>query len=539
MPLYKNLVVRPVLTPAQKAKARITEILREKMLVDGVFEGGGALGAAYVGALRVLHDNGVWFARVAGNSAGAITASMVAAGFSAPEIQWLSSGFADRPPAPQSLTDAGITAPIDFSSFLDLPGLSSISQPNKRKTLLWKALNASVLDELGKIALPVPTQASAVDACVTGIMQTPLLGDAIRAIPGTTAQTVLRTTLDAALTPLPNGQLHVSDFLPNTTNLRRALADTLWDAIARNIPLMLMTTNLVHEGSIFEGDVFYSTLKRLFGLKVHRNATATVLFKDLKIPLAVIAANIDSARMEIYDSRNDSNMEVALAVRRSMSIPFIFEPQGGQRQIVDGGLFSNFPVWLYSAAGSTHWPATSIDDRRVKVGFSLDDFGRPPDAWNVRPAKFVVSGDPPRVDQKEVLRPLLEEKLVDLGYPQAAVALQLSEALGNDSGSANQKPEIEILQQIFGVAFRGILNTEAATRKVLTEGLMKGRPYIDVAIPLLGYDALDFYVNGDEGDLTAMWDRGWHTAVGGFLNAKQRGLLPTVMTMSKIESPFN
>src|SRR4051812_10113843 len=71
--------------------------------IDGVFEGGGALGTAYVGVLRLLDDSGMSFARVAGNSAGAITAAMIAAGFTAREIEALSSPFNGLGSLPESL----------------------------------------------------------------------------------------------------------------------------------------------------------------------------------------------------------------------------------------------------------------------------------------------------------------------------------------------------------------------------------------------------------------------------------------------------
>jgi NTE family protein len=48
--------------------------------VDLVLEGGGVKGIALVGAISVLEDFGMSFARVAGSSAGAIVGSMVAAG---------------------------------------------------------------------------------------------------------------------------------------------------------------------------------------------------------------------------------------------------------------------------------------------------------------------------------------------------------------------------------------------------------------------------------------------------------------------------
>ena len=47
----------------------------------GVFQGGGAKGAAYVGALCAWADQDQWFTEVAGSSAGAITAALIAAGY--------------------------------------------------------------------------------------------------------------------------------------------------------------------------------------------------------------------------------------------------------------------------------------------------------------------------------------------------------------------------------------------------------------------------------------------------------------------------
>jgi predicted acylesterase/phospholipase RssA len=52
----------------------------------GVFEGGGAKGLAYAGALRALKERKCWFRAVAGSSAGAITAALIAAGLDPNEM---------------------------------------------------------------------------------------------------------------------------------------------------------------------------------------------------------------------------------------------------------------------------------------------------------------------------------------------------------------------------------------------------------------------------------------------------------------------
>ncbi len=52
----------------------------------GVFGGGGAKGVAYAGALRALKERKCWFRAVAGSSAGAITAALIAAGLDPDEM---------------------------------------------------------------------------------------------------------------------------------------------------------------------------------------------------------------------------------------------------------------------------------------------------------------------------------------------------------------------------------------------------------------------------------------------------------------------
>ena len=57
------------------------------MDVDGVFSGGGIKGLVFVGAYEVLEKRKFRFVRVAGTSAGAVFASLVAAGFSSGEMK--------------------------------------------------------------------------------------------------------------------------------------------------------------------------------------------------------------------------------------------------------------------------------------------------------------------------------------------------------------------------------------------------------------------------------------------------------------------
>lgn len=55
--------------------------------VNGIFKGGGAKGLLYAGALEALADRNRWFRAVAGSSAGAITATLIAAGMTTEQLR--------------------------------------------------------------------------------------------------------------------------------------------------------------------------------------------------------------------------------------------------------------------------------------------------------------------------------------------------------------------------------------------------------------------------------------------------------------------
>ncbi|MRG86564.1 patatin-like phospholipase family protein [Salinibacillus xinjiangensis] len=57
------------------------------MKVDAVFSGGGVKAFAFIGAMEVADEHGISFERVAGTSAGAIMAALIAAGYSTSEIK--------------------------------------------------------------------------------------------------------------------------------------------------------------------------------------------------------------------------------------------------------------------------------------------------------------------------------------------------------------------------------------------------------------------------------------------------------------------
>lgn len=93
-------------------------------LLNGVFKGGGARGVAYAGALEATARNRVWFHAVAGASAGAITASLVATGI--------------RPGDLGALTKDGLRSAISLA--IHRPSLGSILSTRRLRNWLESSL---------------------------------------------------------------------------------------------------------------------------------------------------------------------------------------------------------------------------------------------------------------------------------------------------------------------------------------------------------------------------------------------------------------
>lgn len=205
--------------------------------VDLIIEGGGVKGIGLVGAIRELKDAGYDFHRIAGTSSGAIVASLLAAGYTAKELEQ-------------------IIRNVDYGQFAD----------------------ESLLDKLG--------------------------------IPG-------------------------------------------------------KTLSLLFERGIYEGDFTYNFVKKLLaGRGIHT-------FADLRISntsnmqaaykLVVIATDVTRGKLirlpwdYIEYSLDPDAQDVAAAVCASTAIPFYYEPTKiNENYIVDGGISSNFPIWLFEKDRHEH-----------------------------------------------------------------------------------------------------------------------------------------------------------------------------------------
>jgi NTE family protein len=85
---------------------------------DLVFEGGGAKGSTFVGAMRAFYEKGYTTRRLVGTSAGAITATLLAAGFTPDEML-------------AAVNERDTQGKPRFASFMDPPKASDFSQADK------------------------------------------------------------------------------------------------------------------------------------------------------------------------------------------------------------------------------------------------------------------------------------------------------------------------------------------------------------------------------------------------------------------------
>lgn len=86
------------------------------MKVDGVFSGGGVKAYSFIGALEVIEKKGITFERVAGSSAGALTASLIAAGYQSDELERL---FLNMPLA-SFLQESSLSRMVPFFKWISL-----------------------------------------------------------------------------------------------------------------------------------------------------------------------------------------------------------------------------------------------------------------------------------------------------------------------------------------------------------------------------------------------------------------------------------
>ena len=157
----------------------------------------------------------------------------------------------------------------------------------------------------------------------------------------------------------------------------RSFQDTGWED---RLPLVGKGVSILAEQGIYEGEALLDWIrgllerkgKRTFGDLVHPSASGGAGAEE-RYRIQVIASDLSSRRLlrlprdaHLLGVEPDE-LDIAWAVRMSMSIPIFFEPvrwknpsTGEEHLVVDGGVLSNFPVWLFDCDGEPEWPTFGL-----------------------------------------------------------------------------------------------------------------------------------------------------------------------------------
>lgn len=240
---------------------------------DVVFEGGGAKGSAFVGALTALAEEGHTTRRLIGTSAGAITAALLAAGYSPAEML--------------DAVNEKVNGKPRFAGFMDRPHGTDFTPEQKANSETMLAMRA--------VHLPL------------------MAGNA------------------------------VLDLLLQT-------------------PLYPQLFSLVECGGVFAGLEFVRWLAEKLAAKgIGAGDSLATVFGKTSVDLSVVASDTTEAEMLVLNHRTAPDVPLGMAVRMSMSIPFVWREMVWQQSwglyrgraktgniIVDGGVLSNFPIRLIS-----------------------------------------------------------------------------------------------------------------------------------------------------------------------------------------------
>jgi NTE family protein len=167
----------------------------------------------------------------------------------------------------------------------------------------------------------------------------------------------------------------------------RSFEDRAWED---RVPLVGTPLSILKDQGVYEGAAFAAWMRGLLegkGVRTFRDLVHPAFAEDerYRYRVNVIASDLTAHRLLVLPQHartlgiEPDDLDVALAVRMSTSIPFFFEPvrilhpeTGDEHLIADGGVLSNFPVWLFDQDGEPDWPTFGLllvePDPRAPIG---------------------------------------------------------------------------------------------------------------------------------------------------------------------------
>jgi NTE family protein len=198
---------------------------------------------------------------------------------------------------------------------------------------------------------------------------------------GFAPQNLAGTSAGAIVATLKAAGYNAADIYGIMTGPRFSISNVADRGWEDRLPLIGKPLSVLWDRGIFEGEYILDFLRELLADKGVRTFADLIdlRFADdqrYRYKVRVIASDVtarcllalpqDAGPAERLGTPPDE-LEVALAVRMSMSIPIFFEPVRFRNPrtkrdhlIVDGGMLSNFPVWLFDSEGEPPWPTFGL-----------------------------------------------------------------------------------------------------------------------------------------------------------------------------------
>lgn len=172
----------------------------------------------------------------------------------------------------------------------------------------------------------------------------------------------------------------------------RAFQDRAWED---EVPLVGAPLSILKDRGLYEGRALEAWMRERLAARGVRT------FGDLVHPLyadderfrwraQVVASDLTARRLLVLprDARTfgvePDDLDVALAVRMSAAVPFYFEPvrltdreTGREHLVVDGGMLSSFPVWIFDVDGEPDWPTFGLKLVEPEPRAPLGEHGGP------------------------------------------------------------------------------------------------------------------------------------------------------------------
>ncbi len=140
--------------------------------------------------------------------------------------------------------------------------------------------------------------------------------------------------------------------------------------LLQSLPYIGQFASLVISKGIYSGNYIENFLREKFKEK------GKTSFRDISennnSKLKIIATDVTNHKLMILPDDlekyniNPLDFDIASAVRMSISIPFFYNPvilnkRKNPTYIVDGGLLSNFPIWLFDVENIPKWPTFGLN----------------------------------------------------------------------------------------------------------------------------------------------------------------------------------